>query len=89
MLSERYPEAVAFATEVVAANPKFPDNYAVLASAHGQLGNAAAAGLALSELLRRMPALTASDGRLHRPFGSAAQRERFLDGLRLAGLPAQ
>jgi hypothetical protein len=28
------------------------------------------------------------DERLNRPFGSAAQREHFLEGLRLAGLPA-
>jgi hypothetical protein len=32
-------------------------------------------------------ALTASDERLSRPFGTARQRERFLDGLRKAGLP--
>jgi adenylate cyclase len=34
-----------------------------------------------------MPGLTAADNRLNRPFGSALQRERFLEGLRLAGLP--
>jgi hypothetical protein len=32
--------------------------------------------------------LTMSPGkRLNRPFGSALQRKRFLEGLRLAGLP--
>jgi len=60
----------------------------VLASAHGHLGNAAPARAALDELLSRMPSLTAADGRLNRPFGSAEQRERFLMGLRKAGLPA-
>ena len=65
-----------------------PDIYAVLAAAHGYLGNAAAAGAAFDELLRRMPGLTAADERLNRPFGSAEQRERYLDGLRKAGLPA-
>ena len=59
----------------------------MLAAAHGHLGNAAAAGEALAEFLRRTPALTASDERLNRPFGTAAQRERFLEGLRKAGLP--
>jgi hypothetical protein len=34
-----------------------------------------------------MPVLTTADERLNRPFGSALQRERFLEGLRLAGLP--
>jgi len=38
--------------------------------------------------LRRSPVIAASDERLNRPFGSAGQRERFLDGLRKAGLPA-
>ena len=42
----------------------------------------------LDELLRRMPGLTASDPRLDRSFGRAADRERFLEGLRKAGLPA-
>ena len=49
--------------------------------AHGHLGNAVAARAALDELLRRMPGLTAADERLNRPFGSPAQRERFLEGL--------
>ena len=88
LLSERYGEAVLFATEAAEANPEFPDNYAVLAAAYGHLANAVAARAALDELLRRMPGLTAADERLNRPFGSAAQRERFLEGLRKAGLPA-
>jgi tetratricopeptide (TPR) repeat protein len=88
LLSERYREAVEFTTSAVEANAEFPDNYAVLAAAHGHLGNAAPARAALDELLRRMPGLSASDERLNRPFGSAAQRERFLEGLRKAGLPA-
>jgi adenylate cyclase len=88
LLSERYQEAVEFTTEAAEANSEFPDVYAVLAAAHGHLGNAAAAGEALAEFLRRTPALTASDERLNRPFGSAAQRERYLEGLRTAGMPA-
>ena len=87
LLSERHREAVEFTTEAAEANPEFPDNYAVLAAAHGHLGNADAAATALDQLLRRMPGLTAADERLNRPFGSALQRERFLEGLRLAGLP--
>ena len=86
LLSGRDREAVEFATEATRANAAFPDNYAVLAAAHGQLGNDAEAGAAIKELLRRMPGLTTADHRLNRPFGSAEQRQRFLDGLRLAGL---
>jgi len=58
-----------------------------LGAAHGHLAEAVAARAALDELLRRMPGLTAADERLGRPFGSAAQRERFLEGLR-QGRPA-
>ena len=87
MLSERYQEAVEFTTEAVEANPEFPDVHAVLAAAHGHLGNIPAASRALAGFLRRSPALTATDERLNRPFGTAAQRERFLTGLRKAGLP--
>ena len=68
LLSERYQEAVEFTTEAVEANPEFPDVYAVLAAAHGHLGNAAAASESLAEFLRRTPALTAADERLNRPF---------------------
>jgi len=87
LLSQHYREAVEFTTEAVEANPEFPDNYAVLAAAHGHLGDEASAGAALKQLLSRMPGLTASDERLSRPFGTPAQRECFLDGLRKAGLP--
>jgi tetratricopeptide (TPR) repeat protein len=86
LLSERYQEAVEFTTEAAGANAEFPDNYAVLAAAHGHLGNAVPSRAALDELLRRMPRLTVADERLNRPFGSAVQRERFLEGLRQAGL---
>ncbi len=82
-------EAVEFATQAAEANPEFPDIYMVLAAAHGHLANADAARAALDELLRCMPGLTASDERLNRPFGSAEQRERFLEGLRKAGLPEE
>jgi hypothetical protein len=35
------------------------------------------------------PGLTVADERLNRPFARAADRERFLAGLRKAGLPAE
>jgi TolB-like protein/class 3 adenylate cyclase/Flp pilus assembly protein TadD len=87
LLSERYDEAIEFTQQAREANPEFPDIYVVLASAYGHLGNAAAARAALDQLLQRMPALTASDERLTRPFARDEQRERFLEGLRKAGLP--
>ena len=87
LLAERYEEAVEFTAHAREANPEFPDIYAVVASAYGHLGNTAAARAALDQLLHRMPGLTASDERLARPFARMADRERFLEGLRKAGLP--
>ena len=86
--TERYDDAIEFATLAAEANSEFPDIYAVLAAANGQLGRAAGARAALDQLLQRMPALTASDPRLDRPFARVADRERFLEGLRKAGMPA-
>jgi adenylate cyclase len=86
LLSERFAEAVGFVSEAARANPEFPDIYAVLAAAHGHLGNRADARQALAEFQRRMLVKSASDERLNRPFATAAQRELFLDGLRKAGL---
>jgi len=88
LVTQRYNEAVEFTEQAREANPEFPDVYAVLASANGQLGRGQAASSALDELLRRMPGLTASDERLSRPFARTADRERFLEGLRKAGMPA-
>jgi adenylate cyclase len=84
----RFEEAIEFAMRAADANPDFADIYAVLAAANGQLGRAVAAHAALEELLRRMPGLTATDARLDRPLPRAIDRERFLEGLRKAGMPA-
>jgi adenylate cyclase len=87
LLSERDAEAVEFAKQANERNGEFPDNYAVLASAYGHLGDAVAARAALDEFLRRSPVTGASDERLNRPFARPELRERFLAGLRKAGLP--
>ena len=84
---QRYEEAARFAIEAAEANPEFPDVYAVRAAAHGLQGQTADARAALEQMLRRMPGLTLSDPRLGRPFARPSDRERFLDGLRKAGLP--
>jgi len=56
-----------------------------VASAH--LGHADDARAGLDEFMRLMPGLTVGDDRLIRPFRRPADRERFLEGLRKAGLP--
>ena len=82
----RYEEAVEFTELAREAYRVFPDIYAVLASAHGHLGNDTASRSALDQLLYRMPGVTLSDERLVRPFARVADRERFLEGLRKAWL---
>ena len=87
LLAERYDEAAGYAGLAIEDNPEFTDNYTVLAAARGQLGEPRQAKAALDELLSRMPGLTLGDDRLQRPFRRPADRDRFLDGLRKAGLP--
>ena len=86
LLAGRDEEAVEYATQAAEANPEFPDIYAVLASTNGHLGKGDPARAALDQLSRRMPDLTVDDERLSRPFARAGDRERFLTGLRKAGL---
>jgi len=85
--AERYEEAVEFAMRAAESNPEFPDIYAVRAAAEGHLRRVDAGRSTLNELLRRMPDLTVGDQRLNRPFTRSEDRERFLTGLRKAGLP--
>ena len=88
LAAEHYQEAIELVIRAAEANPEFPDVYAVRAAAEGQLGRADAGRSTLDELLRRMPGLTVANfERLNRPFARAADRERFLTGLRKAGLP--
>ena len=87
LLARRYEEAIQFASHAAESNPEFPDIYAVLAAANGQLDQVDAARDALDQLLRRMPALSTNDERLNRPFGCIEQREQFIEGLRKAGIP--
>ena len=88
LLTQRYEGAVEFASLAAEANPEFPDIYAVLAAANGQMGRVGAAQAALDQLSQRMPGLTTNDERLNRPFARLEHRETFLEGLRKAGMPA-
>jgi tetratricopeptide (TPR) repeat protein len=87
LLTQRYAEAIRFTGLAAEANPEFPDIYAVLAAANGQLGRVGAAQAALNQLSRRMPDLTTNDERLNRPLEREEYRALFLEGLRKAGMP--
>jgi adenylate cyclase len=82
----RFDRAAESARLAIAWNASFADAHAILASALGHAGRLDEARSALSETLRHLPGLTLRDPRLRRPFRREADRERFLDGLRKAGL---
>ena len=84
--AERFDKAAESARQAIGWNVAFPDAHAVLASALGHAGRLDEARVALDECLRHFPGLTLRDQRLIRPFRRTADRERFLDGLRKAGL---
>jgi adenylate cyclase len=84
--AERYAEAVNCANRAIEFNPAFPDSHGILAAAAAHLGHMAEASAGLDGFLRLLPGLTLGDPRLIRPFRRATDRERFLSGLRKAGL---
>jgi adenylate cyclase len=85
--AERFAEAVDCARQAIDFNPSFPDSHATLTAAAAHLGRMAEARTGLDGLMRLLPSLTLADPRLTRPFRRQADRERFLAGLRIAGLP--
>jgi TolB-like protein/tetratricopeptide (TPR) repeat protein len=85
--AERFEMAAECATRARECNPAFPDAHAALAVASAYLGREADARAALAEFLGAVPGLTTGDQRLDRPFNRAEDRERFIAGLRKAGLP--
>ena len=87
LAAERYPEAAESARLAIEWNAAFVDAHAVLAAACAHAGRLDEARPALAECVRQMPGLTVRDQRLVRPFRRPGDQERFLDGLRKAGLP--
>ena len=83
----KFERAADCARRAIDCNPAFPDAHGTFAAASAQLGRSNDARAGLDEFMRLMPGLTVEDERLIRPFRRPADRERFLDGLRKAGLP--
>ena len=82
----RFDRAAESARLAIGWNAAFADAHAILASALGHAGRLDEARAALDECVRHFPGLTLRDPRLTRPFRRAVDQERFLDGLRRAGL---
>jgi adenylate cyclase len=87
--AEKYEQAADCAKRAIECNPAFPDTHGVFAAASAHLGQMTDARAGLDGFMQLIPRLTAEDKRLTRPFRRPADRERFLDGLRKAGLPAK
>jgi adenylate cyclase len=85
--AERFAEAVECAKQAIDFNPLFPDSHAILTAAAAHLGQTPEAKVGLDGLLRLLPGLSITDTRLTRPFRHQTDRERFLAGLQIAGLP--
>ena len=85
--AERFAESVDCAKQAIDFNPSFPDSHGILAASAAHLGRMTEAHAGLAGFVRLLPGLSLSDPRLIRPFRRQVDRERFLAGLRKAGLP--
>ena len=83
---ERYDKACEWGVKAIQQNPRFPGGYRLLAASYGQLGRMEEAQTALKEVLRLLPGMTIEDVRKQVPFKKPGDLERYLDGLRKAGL---
>ncbi len=82
-----YARAAAVGRRSVRANPEFSNGYKPLLAALGHLGRREEAAVFLRELLRLEPAFSIAAFAQSYPFGRAEDRERYLAGLRAAGVP--
>ncbi len=86
-VAESYEETVRWCHKTIEENPRFPGAYRILAATYGGLDEIEQAKKALKELLRQMPGLTVTATRQQIPWKKSEHAERYLDGLRKAGLP--
>jgi TolB-like protein/class 3 adenylate cyclase/Tfp pilus assembly protein PilF len=84
---EQYGEAVESALKTLQINPDFPGGLRLLASTYGVTGRIDEARAALDEYLRLVPGMTATTIRSQVLFERPEVMDRFMDGLRMAGLP--
>jgi TolB-like protein len=84
---EKYDEAIALCLEILDETPNFPSAYRGMTACYSLLGREAEAEAALAELLRVAPQLTIAQTRAGLPITDPEVLERYLEGLRRAGLP--
>jgi DNA-binding SARP family transcriptional activator/TolB-like protein/Tfp pilus assembly protein PilF len=82
-----YERAAAVGRRSVRANPEFTNGYKPLLASLGHLGRREEASVFLQALLRLEPGFSIVTFARSYPFGRAEDRERYLAGLRAAGVP--
>jgi DNA-binding SARP family transcriptional activator len=82
-----YENAAIVGRRVAQANPDFTNGYKPLIAALGHLGRTTDATPYVERLLAREPRFTVEKFGKHYPFKRPEDRERYLEGLRLAGVP--
>lgn len=84
--SGRDAEAVQWAARGVQENPRFPGNHRSLAAAYGLLGRQDEARAELAVVRTLLPHMDVREFRDRLPFPNPEHLERYMDGLRVAGL---
>ncbi len=83
---ERYPEAVGLLKRRILRNPDTDMSRGLLAASYGELGLVEEAREACRELLRVNPNYSIEQRRKVLPYKNPEDFERFVEGLRKAGL---
>ena len=83
---KRYEDACYWGRKAIQRNPMFPGGHRLVAASCGQLGHMQEAEKELKELFILMPRMTADDVRNQVPFKRSSDMERYIEGLRKAGL---
>lgn len=86
-VASRYQQAVDLARAALAQNPEFLGGFRTLAVGLAYLDQRVEANTAIQELLDRLPELNLSSAAEQLPFSDSASRDRYIEGLRIAGLP--
>jgi len=84
---ERYDEAAVQFERAVEANPQFLRGHLLLAATYGQMGRIDDAEWEAQEALTLLPELTLRQRRAIVPYKKQTDVERYIDGLRKAGIP--
>jgi DNA-binding SARP family transcriptional activator len=87
MIQRDYDQVLAFSRRVVKANPDFTAGYKPLIAALGHLDRAEEAKPYLEKLLTLEPAFTIAQYREVYPLMRDTDRDHYMEGLRLAGVP--